>query len=571
MATPAVQQFCLRWNNHQPNFISVFSSLLNSESLVDVTLAAEGKHIQAHKIVLSACSTYFQSLFTLNPCKHPIVILKDIKYSDLKTMVDFMYCGEVNVSQEQLPAVLKTAETLKVKGLAEMPEHNISLSSSLDKNSESSPAPSPSMLRRKRLRKSSTGSGSGSTEQTTTGGSEETVGSGAASPNPNSSLKMEPHSEAEGSLRNEPSTESEPGFASQESVDDEPTPTLQQSTSEERNDSGMKSSMEDSGTPSGSSHYSSGWGGSSQMQQQKQHHVTEQEQQTDNDCIIITPCRSLSQSSAHSQTSRCQSAEPHITITPTEGQVQFSSPSDSSRQSSPCHFPQSPSPSVRGRRRSNDPQHSENFRNALEAVRVGGLGFCKAARLFGVNNRTLWLEYKRLGYPVVRRSLKNMKSSNEDSGYEIVKPVTTKQSRLDLSQTTWTPTTTASSNIFDASFFFQNQFENYLPVIKSSTTSSAPSNVHSQQHDYHHHQHHQIKNYTNTGTIMLATNSGSNNLNVTDLSSPLSSNNSPHPSHQPHQPLPIHPPPPLPHPPPHMPSSNSQSGNLLPGNIIKYQ
>ncbi|XP_075228929.1 uncharacterized protein LOC142328784 isoform X2 [Lycorma delicatula] len=258
MATPAVQQFCLRWNNHQPNFISVFSSLLNSESLVDVTLAAEGKHIQAHKIVLSACSTYFQSLFTLNPCKHPIVILKDIKYSDLKTMVDFMYCGEVNVSQEQLPAVLKTAETLKVKGLAEMPEHNISLSSSLDKNSESSPAPSPSMLRRKRLRKSSTGSGSGSTEQTTTGGSEETVGSGAASPNPNSSLKMEPHSEAEGSLRNEPSTESEPGFASQESVDDEPTPTLQQSTSEERNDSGMKSSMEDSGTPSGSSHYSSG-------------------------------------------------------------------------------------------------------------------------------------------------------------------------------------------------------------------------------------------------------------------------------------------------------------------------
>lgn len=56
----AVQQFCLRWNNHQPNFISVFSSLLNSESLVDVTLAAEGRHLQAHKVVLSACSSYFQ-------------------------------------------------------------------------------------------------------------------------------------------------------------------------------------------------------------------------------------------------------------------------------------------------------------------------------------------------------------------------------------------------------------------------------------------------------------------------------------------------------------------------------
>uniref|UniRef100_A0A182WC32 BTB domain-containing protein n=1 Tax=Anopheles minimus TaxID=112268 RepID=A0A182WC32_9DIPT len=101
----SVQQYCLRWNNHQPNFISVFSTLLHNESLVDVTLAAEGRQLQAHKVVLSACSSYFQSLFTANPCQHPIVILKDVQYNDLKTMVDFMYYGEVNVSTEQLPQV----------------------------------------------------------------------------------------------------------------------------------------------------------------------------------------------------------------------------------------------------------------------------------------------------------------------------------------------------------------------------------------------------------------------------------------------------------------------------------
>uniref|UniRef100_A0A1B0CCD0 BTB domain-containing protein n=1 Tax=Lutzomyia longipalpis TaxID=7200 RepID=A0A1B0CCD0_LUTLO len=132
----SVQQFCLRWNNHQPNFISVFSSLLHNETLVDVTLAADGSQLQAHKVVLSACSTYFESLFTTNPCRHPIVILKDVRYSDLKTLVDFMYYGEVNVSQERLPHIIKTAEMLKIKGLAEMSDA-ASLSKSESKSSSS--------------------------------------------------------------------------------------------------------------------------------------------------------------------------------------------------------------------------------------------------------------------------------------------------------------------------------------------------------------------------------------------------------------------------------------------------
>lgn len=110
----SMQQYCLRWNNHQPNFISVFSNLLNNETLVDVTLAAEGRQIQAHKVVLSACSTYFQSLFTVNPCQHPIVILKDIKFSDLKIMVDFMYYGEVNISQDQLPSIIKVKKNILI-------------------------------------------------------------------------------------------------------------------------------------------------------------------------------------------------------------------------------------------------------------------------------------------------------------------------------------------------------------------------------------------------------------------------------------------------------------------------
>lgn len=115
------EHYCLRWNNHQNNLLGVFSQLLHDESLVDVTLAcSEGHSIRAHKVVLSACSSYFQSLFIDHPSRHPIVILKDVCFSELRTLIEFMYRGEVNVEYCQLSTLLKTAESLKVKGLAEM-------------------------------------------------------------------------------------------------------------------------------------------------------------------------------------------------------------------------------------------------------------------------------------------------------------------------------------------------------------------------------------------------------------------------------------------------------------------
>jgi hypothetical protein len=114
------QQYCLRWNNYQNNLTNVFDQLLQNGSFVDVTLACDGHSLKAHKMVLSACSPYFQTLFFENPCKHPIVILKDVRWEELKAVVEFMYRGEINVSQEQLAPLLKVAESLKIRGLADV-------------------------------------------------------------------------------------------------------------------------------------------------------------------------------------------------------------------------------------------------------------------------------------------------------------------------------------------------------------------------------------------------------------------------------------------------------------------
>ncbi|XP_048511222.1 zinc finger protein 131-like isoform X2 [Athalia rosae] len=112
------QQFNLRWNNHTNNIVQVFLEHLSSEQLVDVTLSCQGQFIKAHRMILSACSPYFQELFKNHKTKHPVIILNGIKYENLQMMIKFMYHGEVCVQEAQLDDLLAAAETLQVKGLS---------------------------------------------------------------------------------------------------------------------------------------------------------------------------------------------------------------------------------------------------------------------------------------------------------------------------------------------------------------------------------------------------------------------------------------------------------------------
>lgn len=107
-------QFLLKWNNHQPTVVSVLDSLLSCEAFVDVTLTCDGQSFAAHKVVLSACSQYFHELLLNNPCKHPIVFLKDVRGQDMAALLQFMYRGEINVQQQDLTQFLRTAESLQV-------------------------------------------------------------------------------------------------------------------------------------------------------------------------------------------------------------------------------------------------------------------------------------------------------------------------------------------------------------------------------------------------------------------------------------------------------------------------
>merc|ERR1719412_257035 len=110
----------LRWEDHHKSFFELAEDLCHQEQFIDVTISCGEHNFPAHKLILSVCSPYFKNLFLRNPCKHPIVVLKDVHFKYMKLLLIFMYRGEVAVPQEDLPGLLKGARSLQVRGQAEM-------------------------------------------------------------------------------------------------------------------------------------------------------------------------------------------------------------------------------------------------------------------------------------------------------------------------------------------------------------------------------------------------------------------------------------------------------------------
>jgi len=131
------EKFCLRWNDFESNISGAFRELREDKDFFDVTLACDDEQLQAHKVILSACSPFFRTVLRRNRHEHPLLYLKGVKYADLVSVLNFMYHGEVNVAQEELNSFLAVAEDLKVKGLTQ------GNSSSDSKASHSAPPPRP--------------------------------------------------------------------------------------------------------------------------------------------------------------------------------------------------------------------------------------------------------------------------------------------------------------------------------------------------------------------------------------------------------------------------------------------
>ncbi|GLG94059.1 Zinc finger protein chinmo [Gryllus bimaculatus] len=114
------------WKGYTSELATVYKNLLDDNFLVDCTIFAEGQALKAHRLVLSACSSYFHMLFHEEPAKHPFIVLVDVTFDTLKAVIDFMYQGETQIPEGNFQAFLTLAQSLQIKSLSALTQDYVS-------------------------------------------------------------------------------------------------------------------------------------------------------------------------------------------------------------------------------------------------------------------------------------------------------------------------------------------------------------------------------------------------------------------------------------------------------------
>ena len=114
-----MDKLCLDWDGFKENIETNFAKFRQNEDLTDVTLVCEdGTQLVGHRLVLAASSLFFQNIMQMKKVNQSLLILmRGVKPENISCLLDFMYCGKVDVKQENLEGFLKLAKELEVRGL----------------------------------------------------------------------------------------------------------------------------------------------------------------------------------------------------------------------------------------------------------------------------------------------------------------------------------------------------------------------------------------------------------------------------------------------------------------------
>ncbi|KAK3882413.1 hypothetical protein Pcinc_013207 [Petrolisthes cinctipes] len=98
---------------------TVLDQLMRDDTFTDVTLTAQGQSLRAHRIVLCLASSYFRQVLSRDMGVQSVIVLRDIKFAELRNIIHFIYTGEATVDASELESFMRTAELLEISSLCE--------------------------------------------------------------------------------------------------------------------------------------------------------------------------------------------------------------------------------------------------------------------------------------------------------------------------------------------------------------------------------------------------------------------------------------------------------------------
>ena len=113
------EKYNLNWHTYSDHLREMLHEMMKSNELTDVTLVCDDKkQFQAHKIVLSACSSVFKSIINDLPQNSSVIYLRGIQHQEMESILEFMYLGVATFYQERMEEFLNTAKNLEVKEIS---------------------------------------------------------------------------------------------------------------------------------------------------------------------------------------------------------------------------------------------------------------------------------------------------------------------------------------------------------------------------------------------------------------------------------------------------------------------
>lgn len=111
----------LKWENFDSVLGHNFNKFLKEKKFCDVSLASGKEVIRAHKLMLAACSPYFEHLLDTSSDYHsPVIVLNEICHEDILNVLEFCYKGSVAIPNKDIERFMKVAQTLQLKGMTKV-------------------------------------------------------------------------------------------------------------------------------------------------------------------------------------------------------------------------------------------------------------------------------------------------------------------------------------------------------------------------------------------------------------------------------------------------------------------